>query len=77
MKTKEEAIELAKILKAIGELANRETVCVFTNMDNPLGKTVGNTLEIIETIECLKGNMPEDIRGNSANHRTQYFNFSR
>lgn len=62
MRTKEDATEIAKIMKDIGTLANRETVCVLTNMDEPVGKAVGNTLEIIETIECLKGNIPEDIK---------------
>ncbi len=62
MKTKEDAIEISKIMKNIGELANRETICVLTNMNEPVGKAVGNTLEIIETIECLKGNIPQDIK---------------
>jgi len=62
MQTKEDAIEISKIMKDIGTLANRETVCVLTNMDEPVGKAVGNTLEILETIECLKGNLPEDIK---------------
>jgi len=62
MQTKEDAIEISKIMKDIGTLANRETVCVLTNMDEPVGKAVGNTLEILETIECLKGNIPEDIK---------------
>lgn len=62
MKTKEEAIKISKLMKNIGNLANRETVCVLTNMDEPVGKAVGNTLEILETIECLKGNIPEDIK---------------
>jgi len=62
MQTKKDAIEISKIMKDIGTLANRETVCVLTNMDEPVGKAVGNTLEILETIECLKGNLPEDIK---------------
>jgi len=62
MKTKEDAEKLSKIMKEIGSLAGRETVCVITNMNEPVGKAVGNTLEIIETIECLKGNIPEDIK---------------
>ena len=62
MKTKEDAIELSKVMKDIGKLANKETVCIITNMDEPLGKTVGNTLEVIETIEALKGNMEEDVK---------------
>lgn len=62
MKNKEDAITLSNMMKDIGKLANRETVCVLTNMNEPVGFAIGNTLEIIETIECLKGNMPEDIK---------------
>ena len=62
MKTKEDAVAISKMMKDIGELANRETICVLTNMDEPVGKAVGNTLEIIETIKCLHGDMPEDIK---------------
>lgn len=62
MQEKKEAEKLAKCMKKIGELAGIETVCVLTNMDEPLGYNVGNTLEILEAIECLKNNMPEDIR---------------
>ena len=62
MKNKEDAIELSNMMKDIGDLADRETVCVLTNMDEPVGYAVGNTLEIIETVECLKGNIPEDIK---------------
>ena len=62
MKDKESAVEISKLMKKIGTLANKETVCVLTNMDEPVGKAVGNTLEILETIECLKGNIPNDIK---------------
>ena len=62
MKTKQEATNLAKCMKKLGELAGIETVCVLTNMNEPLGYNVGNTLEIIEAVECLKNNMPEDVR---------------
>lgn len=62
MKTKEEAAELSHIMKKIGDLANKETVCVLTNMEEPVGYAVGNALEIIEVVECLKGNMPEDVK---------------
>ncbi len=62
MKNKEEATKLSNIMKNIGNLADRETVCVLTNMNEPVGHAVGNTLEIIETIECLKGNIPQDIK---------------
>lgn len=62
MQTKEDAVKISKMMKDIGDLAGKETVCVLTNMDEPLGHAVGNALEIIETIECLKGNMPEDVK---------------
>lgn len=62
MKTEEEAIELAKTMKDIGRLANKETVCILTAMDEPIGRSVGNSLEIIEAVEALKGDMEEDIK---------------
>lgn len=62
MKTKEKAMELAKVMKKIGDLAGRETVCILTPMDEPLGKNIGNTLEVIEAVEFLKGNMEEDVK---------------
>lgn len=62
MKNKQEAMNLAKCMKRIGALAGIETVCVLTNMDEPLGYTVGNTLEILECVKCLKGDMPQDIK---------------
>lgn len=62
MKDIENAEKLAKAMIEIGKLANRETVCVLTNMDEPLGYAVGNTLEVKEAVEALKGNMPEDLQ---------------
>ena len=62
MKTKEDAIKISKIMKAIGNLAKIETICVITNMNEPVGYSIGNSLEIIESVECLKGNIPEDIK---------------
>ena len=62
MKKIEDAEKLAKEMIKIGKLANRETVCILTNMDEPLGFAVGNTLEVIEAIEFLKGKMPEDVK---------------
>ena len=61
MPDKESARSLAKLMILIGKLAKRETVCVLTNMDEPLGKNVGNSLEVIETIEALNGNMAKDV----------------
>ena len=49
-------------MKNIGKLADKETVCVLTNMDEPVGHAVGNSVEVVEAVECLKGNIPEDIK---------------
>ena len=62
MKTKEEAVELSKVMKQIGNLAGKETICIITSMEEPLGYAVGNSLEMIEAIEALKGNMPSDVK---------------
>ena len=62
MKDIESATKLVEEMIEIGKLANRETVCILTNMDEPLGWAVGNTLEVIEAINFLKGNMPEDLK---------------
>ena len=62
MKSLDNAIKLAEIMKKIGELANKETVCVITSMEEPLGKAVGNSLEVIEAIKFLKGDMQPDVK---------------
>ena len=62
MKTKENAEVLAQTMIKIGNLAGKETVCVLTNMDQPIGYSVGNSLEVKEAIEALKGNMQEDVK---------------
>ena len=62
MTTKENAEELAREMIEIGKLANKETVCVLTNMDEPLGYAIGNSLEVIEAINFLKGDMLEDVK---------------
>ena len=62
MKNIENATKLAETMKKIGKLANKETVCVITNMEEPLGEAVGNSLEVIEAIEFLKGNMQPDVK---------------
>lgn len=62
MKTKENAKKLAETMEKMGKLAERETVAVITNMDQPLGKYVGNTLEVIEAIEALNGHWQEDVK---------------
>ena len=62
MKTKERAKELANEMIEIGRLAGRKTVAVITPMEEPLGKNVGNNLEVIEAVEALKGNIAEDVK---------------
>ncbi len=62
MKNIEDAEKLSEEMIKIGKLANRETICILTNMDEPLGYAVGNNLEVIEAIEFLKGNMIEDVK---------------
>ena len=55
MKTKADAIELAKTMVGIGQLVGRETVAVLTSMEQPLGTAIGNSLEIKEAISILSG----------------------
>ena len=63
MKNLESAKELARVMTKIGELANKETKCIITDMNQPVGRAVGNTLEVIEAIDILKGKyLPEDIK---------------
>ena len=62
MKDIESATNLANEMIEIGKLANRETICILTNMEEPLGYSVGNNLEVIEAIKFLNGNMPEDLK---------------
>ena len=63
MKDIQSARELAKVMTKIGELAHKETKCIITDMNQPVGYAVGNTLEVIEAIDILKGKyLPEDIK---------------
>lgn len=62
MKKLENARKLADEMVKLGKSAGLEVKCVFTKMDEPLGWAVGNTLEIIESINFLKGDMPKDLR---------------
>ncbi|NLC34429.1 MAG: thymidine phosphorylase [Erysipelothrix sp.] len=61
METKEKAIELATIMINIGEHLNKNVRAMITNMNEPLGNAIGNSLEIIESIETLKGKGPADL----------------
>jgi len=62
METLDEARVLAKLMVDIGELAGREVVALLSDMNQPLGFAVGNSLEVIEAIDTLEGGGPEDFR---------------
>lgn len=61
MKTYEDAEKLAEAMVRVGKLAGRKCVAVITDMEKPLGRAVGNSLEVIEAIEALKGGAPADL----------------
>ena len=61
MNTLEDSIKLSKALVDIGERAGKKTMALITDMDIPLGKNIGNSLEVIEAIETLNGNGPDDL----------------
>lgn len=61
MKNMDDARELAKIMVEIGNRLGRDTRAVLSDMGEPLGKAVGNNLEVKEAIAALNGNGPEDL----------------
>ncbi len=61
MQTEEDALALCRALVDIGNRAGRKTIGLITGMDQPLGRAVGNSLEIIESIQCLKNSGPADL----------------
>ena len=62
MKTEKAARELGALMVEIGKNAGKTTVALITDMDQPLGRAVGNSLEVIEACETLQGNGPADIQ---------------
>lgn len=62
MDSEKKAIELADTMVAIAKSANKGVVAIISDMDTPLGYCVGNSLEVIEAVEVLKGEGPEDLR---------------
>jgi pyrimidine-nucleoside phosphorylase len=61
MRTDAEALELAETLHAVGAKLEKAITCIVTDMNQPLGMAVGHSLEVIETIETLKGRGPSDL----------------
>lgn len=61
MKTLEDSVSLAEIMVGIGKNAGKKTVALITDMDIPLGKAIGNALEVKEAIQTLKGDGEEDF----------------
>ena len=58
----EDALKLGEIMVDIGSELGKETVAIITNMDEPLGFAIGNSLEVREAVEVLKNKGPEDLR---------------
>lgn len=62
MKKLEDSVALAEEMVSIGKLSGKKTASVITDMDQPLGYAVGNSLEVIEAIDTLNGQGPEDFK---------------
>jgi len=61
MKSKDDAHELARTLVEVGRRMGKRMGALITDMNQPLGKTAGNALEVIEAVECLSGRGPDDL----------------
>jgi len=61
MKTPADAVKLSELMVDIGKKLNKSIIAVVTSMEEPLGRAIGNSLEIIESIEFLKGNTQGDL----------------
>ena len=61
MKTADQARELARTMVEIGRRMGRSMAALITDMNQPLGRTAGNALEVLETMETLRGNGPDDL----------------
>ena len=62
MKKYEDSVALAEAMVSIGTMAGKKTTAVITDMDQPLGYAVGNSLEVMEAIDTLQGRGPEDFK---------------
>ena len=61
MKTVDQSIELAKLMVSIGTHHGRRVAAMITDMDTPLGHNIGNSLEVMESMDVLKGHGPADL----------------
>ncbi len=62
MKSEKDAAFLAELMVETGERMGKRVVALITDMDQPLGNMIGNTLEVVEVVELLRGEGPEDLR---------------
>jgi len=62
MKSEKDAAFLAELMVETGERMGKEMVALITDMDQPLGRMIGNSLEVVECVEILKGGGPDDLR---------------
>ncbi len=62
MRKFDDALELAKTMVEIGKGMGRRVIALITNMDQPLGKMVGNAVEVLESVEILQNGGPKDVR---------------
>ena len=61
MKTKEEAAKLSDIMISIANAFNKKAICFITDMSKPLGKAIGNRLEVKEAVDCVNNKGPKDL----------------
>ena len=61
MRDEASAKELANVMVGIGKRAGKKITALITDMDKPLEKAIGNTLEVVEAIDALRGNAPDDL----------------
>jgi pyrimidine-nucleoside phosphorylase len=62
MKSEKDAAFLAELMVETGERMGKQVVALITDMDQPLGSMIGNSLEVVEVVEILRGQGPEDLR---------------